>query len=118
MKINKAVITAAGRSQRSLPLQHFVDRDGQEKTALQIIIEEVLSAGVEEIGMVICPGDQAAYAEAAGGHAGRIAFVEQHNPRGYGDALHRAADFVGKEPFLHLVSDHLYVSMENRRCAQ
>lgn len=118
MKITKAVITAAGRSQRALPLHHFVDRDGQEKTALEIIIEEVVSAGVEEICMVICPGDQDVYTQAAGDHAGRLCFVEQHQPRGYGDALYRAAGFVGKEPFVHLVSDHLYVSTQNRRCAQ
>ncbi len=39
MQILKAVITAAGRGQRALPLQTFVDRDGAEKSALQIILE-------------------------------------------------------------------------------
>ena len=28
------------------------------------------------------------------------------------------SEFVGDEPFLHLVSDHLYLSREQRRCAQ
>ncbi|MEI8198110.1 MAG: sugar phosphate nucleotidyltransferase, partial [Phycisphaerae bacterium] len=110
MKVNKAVITAAGRAQRSLPLHRFVDRDGQEKTALQIIIEEVLAAGVQEIAVVICPGDEAAYREAAGSLAGRLCFMEQDHPRGYGDALLRARSFVDNEAFAHLVSDHLYIS--------
>jgi len=48
MKIRKAVITAAGQNQDRLPLQRFVDLDGVEKTALQMIVEEVVAAGVEE----------------------------------------------------------------------
>jgi UTP--glucose-1-phosphate uridylyltransferase len=118
MNIRKAVITAAGRSQRALPLQTFVDRDGVEKTALQIIIEEVLSAGAEEIGLVIVPSDQEAYASAAGDHASRLQFVEQTVARGYGHALGLMRSFVGREPFLHLVSDHLYISSQAMRCAQ
>jgi UTP--glucose-1-phosphate uridylyltransferase len=32
--------------------------------------------------------------------------------------LYRAAEFVNDQPFVHLVSDHLYLSNESRRCAQ
>ncbi len=66
MDIKKALITAAAKSQRTLLLQSLVDRDGATKTALAIIIEEILRAGIDTIGIVICPGDQAAYAAAAG----------------------------------------------------
>ena len=118
MRLNKAVITAAGPSQNQLPLQHFVDTDGQEKTALQILIEEVVPAGVEKIAVVVQPGDQAAYAEAAGHYEQVLTFVEQPQPRGYGEALFRAADFVGDDAFVHLVSDHLYLSSESRRCTE
>lgn len=118
MRIRKAVITSAAPTQRSLPLQRFVDRDGVDKAALKIIIEEVVSAGVEEIAVVICPGDQRVYQQAAEEHAPRLHLVEQTNPRGYGDALHRAAAFVGHEPFVHLVGDHLYISRSDKRCAQ
>jgi len=34
MDIRKALITAAGKNQRTLPLQSLVDRDGRTKTAL------------------------------------------------------------------------------------
>ena len=44
MKINKAVITAAGKKQRTLPLQTLIDRDGSQKSVLKILIEEVLQA--------------------------------------------------------------------------
>ena len=117
MKITKAVITAAGRSQRTLPLQTLVDRDGVAKSVLRIIVEEALSAGVEEICVVVCPGDEHAYADAVGEHADRLTFVQQTGPAGYAHAIVCARDFVARQPFLHLVGDHLYVSGGAKRCA-
>ena len=35
MEIKRAIITAAGRAQTTLPLQTLMDRDGLEKTALR-----------------------------------------------------------------------------------
>ena len=118
MEIKKAIITAAGKTQRTLPLQSLVDRDGTTKTALQIIIEEILQAGVDEICAIVCPGDQAAFRTAAGSHAKRITFIEQPVPLGYGHAVSCAREFVGKAPFLLLVGDHLYLSGSQKRCAQ
>ncbi len=118
MDIKRAIITAAGKSQRTLPLQSLVDRDGQTKTALAIVIEEVLAAGIEELCVVVCPGDEKDYRAAAGEHAKRLEFVAQKQPLGYGHAVSCAAKFAGKKPFLLLVGDHLYVSGEVRRCAQ
>ena len=120
MKVRKAVITAAGRNQRGLPLQTLVDRDGSQKSCLRVIIDEALSTGVEDICVVVNPGDQSAYEDAAGDAAGLLQFAEQPQPpRGYGHALHAARAFVGADPFLHLVSDHLYLSrLPGRRCAQ
>jgi UTP--glucose-1-phosphate uridylyltransferase len=118
MKVRKAVITAAGRAQRGLPLQTLVDRDGVTKSALQIILQEATSAGIEEICIVIAPGDQKLYTESAGAEARLLRFVEQREPRGYGHAMLCAREFVEREPFLHLVSDHLYLSRTPKRCAQ
>ncbi len=118
MEIRKAVITAAGPNQDRLPLQRFVDLDGVEKTALQIILEEIIAAGIEEVGIVVRRGSQQVYREAAGDYSRLLVFVEQPSPRGYGEALHRAAPLVGGQAFLHLVSDHLYVSRQARRCTQ
>ena len=119
MKLKKAVITAAGKGQRTLPLQTLVDRDGVQKSALQVIIEEILSAGINDICIVIQPGDQATYTSAAGEHARRLQFVEQANPLGYGHAIYCARPFTGDDAFLHLVGDHLYVSRnKNKTCAQ
>ena len=118
VEIKKAIITAAGKNQRTLPLQTLVDRDGSQKTALAIIVEEILKAGLEEICIVVCPGDQAAYRAAAGAHANRIQFVEQSAPLGYGHAVQSAREFSGDQPFLLLVGDHLYVSRDTKNCAQ
>src|SRR5881392_4034644 len=105
MDIRKAIITAAGQSQRTLPLQTLVDRDGQTKTALAIIIEEILRSGIETIGIVISPGDAPAYRAAAGEHATRLTFIEQAQALGYAHAIHSAAEFCGGDPFLLLVGD-------------
>lgn len=117
MNVTKAVITAASPSQRALPLQNVIDRDGTQKSVLQVIVEEALHANVDEICVVVCPGDATAYAQAAGAHAGRLRFVEQPKPLGYGHAVYCARDFVGDAPFLHLVGDHLYLSRTGRGCA-
>lgn len=118
MDVNKAVITAAGRSQRTLPMQTLIDRDGTEKSVLRIIVEEAFSAGIEEVAIVVAPGDADAYAEVAGSHSGRLHFLIQEQPLGYGHAVYSANDFCRGEPFLHLVGDHLYVSQGQERCAR
>ena len=117
MEIKKAIITAAGKTQRSLPLQTLVDRDGRTKTALGILVEEIRSTGIEEICVVVCSGDQAAYAAAAG-PGRKLQFVEQKQALGYGHAVACGRAFAGAEPFLLLVGDHLYVSGSSKRAAQ
>lgn len=113
MQIKKAVITAAGKGQRALPLQTIIDRDGNEKAILCILIEQALGAGVEEVCVVVWPGDEIAYARAAGGHAASVRFVAQPQPLGYGNAILCAREFTAGDPFLHMVGDHLYVSGEH-----
>ena len=117
MKIKRAVITAAGKEQQSLPLQWLVDRDGTAKTALAIIIDEAVAAGAHEIAIVVRPDDAAPFRAAAGDGPSRLELIPQPAPLGYGHAIQCARDFVGDEPFLHFVSDHLHVSDSDRRCA-
>jgi UTP--glucose-1-phosphate uridylyltransferase len=118
MRITKAVITAASPRQRTLPLQTLIDRDGVQKSVLRIVVEEALRAGVDEICIVVCPGDEATYAQAAGDAPARLSFVPQPEPRGYGHAVYCARDFTAGLPFLHLVGDHLWVSSNGQGCAQ
>ena len=118
MRIRKAVITAAGRNQRALPLQTLVDRDGMEKPLLCILAEQALSAKIEEICVVVWPGDEARYAQAAGKLASSLRFLPQPEPLGYGHAIWCAREFTGADPFLHMVGDHLYVSNSDTGSAQ
>lgn len=118
MKIERAVITAAGKGQRGIPLQTLVDRDGVTRSALEIILREIRDAGVRKTAVIVRPGDEGVYAEAAGGEVDTLTFLPQSAPRGYGHALYQAREFTGAEAFLHLVSDHLYVSDATSGCAR
>jgi UTP--glucose-1-phosphate uridylyltransferase len=113
LRVRKAVISAAGANQRTLPLQTLI-HDGVEKSVLGILIEQVLAANIGEICVVVWPGDETRYAHAARNLADAVRFVPQEQPRGYGHAIYCAREFVGNEPFLHLVGDHLYVSPAKR----
>jgi UTP--glucose-1-phosphate uridylyltransferase len=116
MQIRKALITTAGADQRKLPVQSLVDREGNRKTVLEILIQEVRQAGIEEIGVVIHPGDLNIYSEITGGDP-QIHFIEQDRQLGYGYAVLCGAAFTGDEYFLHLVGDHLYVNRTTVHCA-
>jgi len=150
VKIRKAVITAAGRGVRLYPVADtvqkamlpLVDRDGLAKPLVQIIAEEAIESGIEEICIVCAPGDEQHYlrqlrllrenlvhacqgADWAQQQAirldnliRRLCFAVQTEPLGYGHAVYCARDFVGSEPFLLLLDDHLYISArDNVRCA-
>ncbi|HEV3121488.1 MAG TPA: sugar phosphate nucleotidyltransferase [Isosphaeraceae bacterium] len=150
MQVTKAVITAAGRGARQYPASDtvqkamlpLVDRDGLSKPVLQIIAEEALQSGIEEICVVSAPGDEAYYRRQFRSYAGhlqsafkgvdwadeqakrlaeleaRLRFAVQPEPEGYGHAVWCAREFVGGEAFLLLLGDHLYISSEPRRCAR
>jgi UTP--glucose-1-phosphate uridylyltransferase len=112
----KAVITAAGKNQRALPLQTLIDRDGTSKSAIAILAGEIAQAGISEIAVIVHPGDEKAYAAAAGDLARNMTFIAQENPMGYGHAVHCASGFVADSPFLLMVGDHLYTSRVEQSC--
>lgn len=150
MQITKAVITAAGRGARQYPASDtvqkamlpLVDRDGLTKPILQIIAEEAIESGIEEICIVSAPGDEAVYRSHFRNYAQnlrssfrgfewaeeqarrlddleqRLSFAVQPEAEGYGHAVWCARQFVAGVPFLLLLGDHLYISSETRRCAR
>jgi UTP--glucose-1-phosphate uridylyltransferase len=118
MKVRKALITAANPRQRTLPLQMLIDQQGESKSALQIILEEAAAAGIEEFCVVVCPGDESAYAAASGALRDRVRFVTQRDARGYGHAVLCGREFINGEAFLHLVGDHLHVANGPTSCAR
>ncbi len=149
-KVRKAVITAAGRGTRQYPASTavqkemfpLVDRDGMTKPVIQIIGEECIDSGIEEICIITQPGEEQQYrdyfkrmtdldarsyrgkdwaileSEKLGAFGDRLYFAEQHTPDGFGHAVYQAKKFVGDEPFLLLLGDHIYISDIKDRCAR
>lgn len=118
MPIRKAVITAAGKNQRTLPLQTLFDEQGTERSVLSLVVREAVRAGIGEICIVVSPGDEEPYARLLSDVSARLTFVEQNEARGYAHAVHCARSFVGNESFLHFVGDHIYVSSIASGCAR
>jgi UTP--glucose-1-phosphate uridylyltransferase len=110
MKIKKGLITAAGEPQRRIPLQTLVDRDGNTRSVLAMLVNEILSAGVDEICIVIPPHQQHAYENAVADRLAHIHFVCQADLSGYASAVWCAREFLQQDSFLHLVGDHVYIS--------
>lgn len=117
MQVKKALITAGAPDQRQLTIQTLVDRDGNRKTVLEILIEEARQAGIEEIGLVIHSGDQEIFSEITGKDSS-IRFIQQDKALGYGYAIYCGASFINNDYFLHLVGDHLYVDRSEKPCAR
>ncbi len=116
--IRKAVITAAGPGQRRLPLQALTDRNGETKAALAIILDEMISAGIEQVGLIVSPADRGAYETVLAPYAKAVTFIEQAVAGGYGHAVLCGREFIGGEKFLLQVSDHLYVSHAEKSCTR
>ncbi len=114
---NKAVITSAGVSHRHLPVQTLTGREGYPVTTLYSQIQELVEAGIREIGMVISPGTENLYMEAAAEHVDKLTFIVQKERLGYGHAVSLTRDFVGDDDFILMVGDHIFVSQDpNKNC--
>ena len=150
MQITKAVITAAGRGARQYPASDtvqkamlpLVDRDGLTKPVLQIIAEEALESGIEEICVVARratrPSTAATSAttpptcarrsrESTGPRSRRAGSSTSSSgcdspsspsPRATATRSGAPGRSSADEPFLLLLGDHLYISAEPRRCAR
>jgi UTP--glucose-1-phosphate uridylyltransferase len=112
---NKAIITAAGVYHRHLPVQTLTGREGYAVTTLFSQILELVDAGIQEIGMVISPGTENLYREAAGEHVDKLSFIVQHERLGYGHAVSLTRDWVGNDDFILMVGDHIFVSQDPRK---
>jgi UTP--glucose-1-phosphate uridylyltransferase len=118
MQIRKAVITAAGKDQRNLPMQTLFDRQGKERSVLSLVVGEAVRAGIGDICIVVWPGDEESYSRLLANDGARLTFVEQKEARGYAHAVLCAQNFVNGEPFLHFVGDHIYVGTEQSGSAK
>lgn len=136
MKVRKAIIPAAGLGTRLLPNTKSIPKEMLplvDKPVLQYIVEEAVSAGVEEILIITNRGkspiedyfDYAPDLESRLIADGKekeaktirdvadmadVYFVRQKETKGLGHAVWRAKSFVGNEPFAVLLGDDIMLS--------
>ncbi len=119
----------------------IIDRDGIAKPAILLIVEEAVQAGIEEIIIVVqendldefkmffneqisienynkLPAHFQDYARYLLDLGRRIKFITQTRQEGFGHAVYCAREFIGNEPFLLMLGDHLYRSNIDRTCVQ
>lgn len=148
-KVRKAVIPAAGFGTRLFPaskatkkeLFPIIDRDGIAKPAILLIVEEALSAGLDEVIIVVQDHDLPAFQEFFNEQISienfnklspqfqayarrlldmgqRVRFVLQNAQEGLGHAVWCTREVVGNEPFLLMLGDHIYHSYGARSCSR
>ena len=110
----KALIPAAGHGTRFLPVTRVVPKEMLPigaKPALQLIVEEALAAGADEVVIVISPEKEIIrrYFEGDPELAPRIRWSLQTEQKGLGHAVLQAADALAdeREPVLVLLGDAL-----------
>lgn len=130
----KAVIPAAGRGTRFLPVTKAVPKEllpAGRKPLIQHVVEEAVRSGIREVCVVVREGKESvrdyftaphAASDASGPGARALSeledllarcsltFVRQESPKGLGDALLAAREFVAGEPFVMMVPDQLFLS--------
>ena len=135
-KVKKAVIPVAGLGTRLLPATKTQPKEMLpivDKPAVQYVVEEAVASGIESILFVTGRGKRAIedyfdYSveleqelESRGkeellkeikkvGNLVPIYYVRQKSPRGLGDAVYQAREFVGEEPFALLLADDIFVT--------
>lgn len=148
-RIKKAVIPAAGFGTRLFPatkvvkkeLFPIIDKDGRAKPVIQLIVEEAVSGGIEEIGIVTQPDDKEVfesyfkntpdaklfnklskqnqeYCKYLQDLGSKITLLAQDKQEGYGHAVFCAKEWVNNEPFLLMLGDHIYSSDADKSCAR
>jgi len=120
----------------------IVDRDGIVKPAIQRIVEEAVGAGIEQVCLIVQREDRELFEGYFSGTlrpdleqavakmptakkqsddlarlARNISYVTQEVQEGFGHAVYCARDWVGDEPFLLMLGDHLCVSRHSIPCA-
>lgn len=136
MRVNKAIIPAAGLGTRFLPATKAQPKEMLpivDKPTLQYIIEEAVNSGIEEI--LIITGrnkksiedhfDRSVELELELESKGKtelldevrrisnmvnIHFIRQKEPKGLGHAIYCAKTFIGNEPFAVLLGDDIVYS--------
>ena len=109
-----------------------VGPDGVARALMHYHLRDLLAAGIEEVCLIVQPGDAARFrayfagpsaaylvrlekypalreeARQMAAMSGRIRYVTQWTPDGYGHAVFQSREFAGGEPILLCLGDHLF----------
>jgi len=148
-KLRKAIIPAAGfgdqlfPSSKTLKKEMFpiIDRDGRAKPVIMVIVEQVLNAGIDEVGIIIQESDRELFEDFFHNHlpiehlqklpqedrrymqhimdiGNKVSFIVQEGQQGFGHAVYSAKEWIGNEPFILMLGDHLFASETDKPCIQ
>jgi UTP--glucose-1-phosphate uridylyltransferase len=118
LKIQKAVIPMAGPGHRDLPLQHITTGEGTTRHVAALQIEEILGAGVRSVALIMAPGSEPFFEVLRTQFGDALTRIEQPRPEGFGQAILCAEAWVGAEPFILQVCDHVFVSQATESCTE
>jgi UTP--glucose-1-phosphate uridylyltransferase len=107
-RIRKAVIPAAGKGTRLLPLTKVIPKEMLplgRKPVLEVIVDEIASTGITDILFVISEDKTAIPAYFSDYPGLSVSWTVQRAQKGLADAILCAEDYVGGEPFLVALGD-------------
>jgi UTP--glucose-1-phosphate uridylyltransferase len=119
--LNKALIPVAGLGTRMLPISSavpkallpLVDPAGRVRPVVHFVLREAAAAGARQIVLMVAPGQEETFqaylqaARQAGDELPQEIRCVPAEPRGFGYAVACGRPFVGDEPFMVLLGDHV-----------